>query len=396
MSPKVDDATGAFVAGPAVVWPGAPTGPLAGLTFAAKDLFDVQGHVTGCGNPDWARTHAPARRHAWAVARLLAAGATLVGKTVTDEISLGLLGINRFHGTPLNPRAPDRVPGGSSSGSASAVASGLVDFSLGTDSGGSVRIPASFTGLFGLRPTHGAIPVDGLMTQALSFDTVGFFAADAGLFERVGQVLLPASASVASGGRLGVATDAFALADPQVRQALTNAVARVAGHLSSLEDVTLAPEGLPLWCSNQRTLQAFEFGRTFRDWVERCNPTFSYEVASSLVHGASIAESEMAGPRACRAMVRSRLATLLDGHRWLCLPTAPILPIRRSASLTEMRAAVDRIVHLTCIAGLAGCPQMNLPMGSSDGIPVGLSVIGPPGSDLQLLALAKSVMTEQT
>ncbi|MDB5821090.1 MAG: gatA, partial [Rhizobacter sp.] len=159
---SMNDSTGAFVAAPAVVLAGAATGPLAGLTFAAKDLFDVQGHVTGCGNPDWARTHAPAHRHAWAVAQLLEAGATLVGKTVTDEISLGLLGINRFHGTPLNPKAPDRVAGGSSSGSASAVASGLVDLSLGTDSGGSVRIPSSFCGLFGLRPTHGAIPVDGL------------------------------------------------------------------------------------------------------------------------------------------------------------------------------------------------------------------------------------------
>lgn len=394
MSWNVDDATGAFVAGPAVVWPGAPTGPLAGLTFAAKDLFDVQGHVTGCGNPDWARTHAPARRHAWAVARLLDAGATLVGKTVTDEISLGLLGINRFHGTPLNPRAPDRVAGGSSSGSASAVASGLVDFSLGTDSGGSVRIPASFTGLFGLRPTHGSIPVDGLMTQAPSFDTVGFFADDVGLFEKVGQVLLPPAASTAPAGSLYVATDASELADPAVREALNTAVSRLAAHLSSMQEVTLASEGLPVWCANQRKLQAFEFGLTFKDWIERCNPTFSYEVASSLVYGSSIAESEMAGPRQLRLAVRSHLTRLLDRHRWLCLPTAPILPIRRTASLTEMRAAVDRIVHLTCIAGLAGFPQVTLPMGSSEGIPVGLSVIGPPGSDLQLLALARLVSNE--
>lgn len=162
----MNDALGAFVAGTDVVVQGAAQGPLAGLSFAAKDLFDVQGHVTGCGNPDWLRTHAPARRSAWCVERLLAAGATLVGKTVTDEISLGLLGINRFYGTPVNPRAVDRVAGGSSSGSAAAGAGGLGDVALGTDSGGSVRVPLSHTGVYGLRPTHGAIPVEGMMTQS--------------------------------------------------------------------------------------------------------------------------------------------------------------------------------------------------------------------------------------
>src|SRR3954449_6423562 len=173
------DRYGAFVPHVDVVIQGAGTGPLAGLTFAAKDLFDVRGTVTGSGNPDWERTHTPAPRSAWVVERLLAAGATLVGKTITDEISLGLLGINRFHGTPVNPAAPDRVPGGSSSGSASAVAGNLVDLALGTDSGGSARPPASFCGLYGLRPTHGRVPVDGMEPQSPSFDTCGWFAANA-------------------------------------------------------------------------------------------------------------------------------------------------------------------------------------------------------------------------
>src|SRR5713101_10067840 len=167
---------GAFVPGAIIHRAPRGAGPLSGLSFAAKDLLDVAGVVTGCGNPDWAATHQPAQTDACAVDALLQAGATLVGKTITDEISLGLLGINKFYGTPLNPRAPDRVPGGSSSGSASAVAGGLVDVALGTDSGGSVRIPASFCGLYGLRPTHSRIPTEGMMTQAPSFDTVGYFA----------------------------------------------------------------------------------------------------------------------------------------------------------------------------------------------------------------------------
>src|SRR5436190_20353263 len=148
------DDIGAFVPGQRFRIEGRAGGPLSGLTFAAKDLFDVAGRPTGGGNEDWARTHAIPTRHAWAVQTLLDAGATLIGKTITDEVSLGILGENPFDGTPLNPKAPDRVPGGSSSGSASAVAQELCDTALGTDTGGSVRVPASFCGLYGIRPTH--------------------------------------------------------------------------------------------------------------------------------------------------------------------------------------------------------------------------------------------------
>ncbi len=194
------DPLGAFVPGVDVRLPGRPGGPLAGLTFAAKDLFDVQGFVTGCGNPDWAATHPVAERSAAAVEALLDAGAALVGKTITDEISLGLLGVNRFYGTPLNPRAPDRVPGGSSSGSASAVAGGACDIALGTDSGGSVRVPASFCGLFGLRPTLGRIDARGMMVQSPTFDTVGYFTRDAADI-RQGRVSSPGRANRARDAR---------------------------------------------------------------------------------------------------------------------------------------------------------------------------------------------------
>ena len=169
---------------------GKPGGRLSGLTFVAKDLFDIAGHPTGAGNHDWARTHAIPTKHAWAVQTLLDAGATLVGKSVTDEISLGILGENAFDGTPLNPKAPDRVPGGSSSGSVSAVAQGACDFALGTDTGGSVRVPASFCGVYGIRPTHGRLPLDGMLPQAPSSDTTGWFARDADTFARVSHVLL--------------------------------------------------------------------------------------------------------------------------------------------------------------------------------------------------------------
>ena len=385
----MNDALGAFVAGTPLVVRGAAIGRLSGLTFAAKDLFDVQGHVTGCGNPDWRRTHAPARRSAWCVERLLAAGATLVGKTVTDEISLGLLGINRFDGTPINPRVVNRVAGGSSSGSAAAVAGGLVDVSLGSDSGGSVRVPASFTGIYGLRPTHGAIPVDGLMTQSPSFDTVGFFAADTMHFEALGDVLLPSSEHDGVIDKLLIVDDAFALADEAVRQALAGPVNALSAAVAHVSNIEIAPEGLAYWCSNQRLLQAFEFSRTFAPWVDRVNPTFSFEVGRSLALAARIEESDLTSPRKVRDYVRARLDELLGTSGVLCLPTTPQLPVQRDVKLSEMSRACDRIVELTCIAGLTGLPQISLPLGMTpDGIPVGLSLIGQRGADRQLLELA--------
>ena len=184
---------GAFVPGVEVRIAGRPGGPLAGLAFAAKDLFDVAGVPTGGGNPDWLRVNPVPVRHAALVDRLLASGAALEGKTITDEVSLGILGENAFYGTPRNAAAPGHVPGGSSSGSAAAVAAGLVDFALGSDTGGSVRVPASFCGLHGLRPTHGRLELAGMMAQAPSFDTAGWFARDAGR-EAVGGAHAPGSA----------------------------------------------------------------------------------------------------------------------------------------------------------------------------------------------------------
>src|SRR6201986_1200235 len=199
------DDVGAFVPGPRVRVEGRAGGPLAGLTLAAKDLFDVAGVPTGGGNPDWPTGRPIPTKHSWAVQTLLDGGATLIGKTITDEVSLGILGENAFDGTPKNVRAPGRVPGGSSSGSAAAVAAGICDTALGTDTGGSVRVPASFCGLYGIRPTHGRIDTTGMLPQAPSSDTTGWFARDAETFARVSTVLLGESIPTALPSRLIVA-----------------------------------------------------------------------------------------------------------------------------------------------------------------------------------------------
>src|ERR1700726_2396199 len=231
-----DDDINAFVPGPRVHIEGRPGGPLSGLSFAAKDLFDVAGHPTGGGNPDWAKSNPVPTRHGWAVQRLLDAGAKLIGKTITDEVSLGIVGENPFYGTPINSRAPDRVPGGSSSGSAAAVAAGLCDTALGTDTGGSVRVPASFCGLYGIRPTHGRLDLAGMLPQAPSSDTTGWFARDAATFARVSSVLLGEPLPSGLPTSLIVAVDAFGFADADVAVALRPMVDRLASLIGRVRD----------------------------------------------------------------------------------------------------------------------------------------------------------------
>ncbi len=384
------DGTDFLAPGGALRIEGRTGGPLDGLTFVAKDLFDVAGTVTGCGNPDWARTHGPAERHAFAVSRLLDAGATLVGKTITDEISLGLLGENAFYGTPLNPRAPDRVPGGSSSGSASAVAQGAADAGIGTDTGGSVRVPASFCGLYGIRPTHGRLPLDGMAPQAPSSDTTGWLARDAATFARVsaamfveGEAPLPT--------RLVLLTDAFGFAGPETEAALAPAVARLERLLGPAERALLAPQGLSVWGRAQRTLQMAEAWATFRDWVEREVPAFSYLVARSLMAGATMPAAELPWAALMRDEARARLAQLTAGGAALLMPTTPGPAPLKGLPLPEMDRARDRINCLCAHGGLAGHPQVSLPLGEAGGAPVGLSLIGARGADMSLVALAAAL-----
>jgi amidase len=380
--------TSPFVPGPPLRIAGTPGGPLAGLTFAAKDLFDVAGHPTGGGNPDWAKYSPVPTRHAWAVQRLLDAGADLIGKTVTDEVSLGILGENPFDGTPLNPAAPDRVPGGSSSGSASAVAQALCDTALGTDTGGSVRVPASFCGLHGIRPTHGRLDLSGMLPQAPSSDTTGWFARDARTFARVAEVLLGEPIPATLPTRLVVAVDAFGLADADTAAALQPMVSKLAALVPDVREDLLAPPGLSVWARAQRTLQPHEAWLTFRDWVERVNPRLAFSVARGLVLAAAIPESERGWAALMRAEARARLAWLLPPGTILCLPTTPFPAPPKGMALPASEPLRARITCLAAHGGLTGVPQVSLPGATVDGRPVGLSILGARGGDAALVAVA--------
>jgi amidase len=392
--PPFDDPLDAFCKDTEAYVAGRMGGTLARLTFAAKDIFDVAGHVTGGGNPDWKATHLPAERNAWAVQTLVNAGADMVGKTLTDELTRGILGENAHYGTPINSKALDRVPGGSSSGSAAAVAGGLVDFALGSDTGGSVRIPASFCGLYGLRPTHGRIPLDGILMQAPSYDTIGWFARDAETFARVGEVLLQSQIPEATPPRLVIAQDAFEVADQPVVDALRPKVEMLADLVGGSSTEHLSPGELADWPGQQGVLQSREAWESARDWLDQVNPRLSFEVAQRYMLAGAVTDAEVAAAQAAKAVVVQRMEEVLAGGAVVCLPTTKTTAPATGQSASARTALRLRNSALTCIAGTTGGPQINLPLAEVDGLPVGLSLMGARGSDEMLIGFARRVARE--
>ena len=379
--------TDAYLAGP-------KGRPLSDLKYAAKDIFDVAGFVTGGGNPDWKATHPPADQHAWIVETLLNAGATMVGKTHTDELTRGILGENAHYGTPINSRALGRVPGGSSSGSAAAVAGGLVDFALGSDTGGSVRIPASFCGLWGLRPTHDRIPLEGILKQASSYDTIGWFTRDAATYAQVAQVVFQTSIPDTSPTRIIIAQDLFDEADENVSAALLPIAEKIAAMVGSSTTVKLAPNGLAEWSAQQNVLQSKEAWDTVKDWVDQVNPRFSFWVSERYQFAINLTDAQIDEAAAVRDSLRIRMDEVFADGGFLCLPTAVVPAPLRGLPASAKKDVQSRLSRLTCIAGTTGRPQLSMPLGEVNGMPVGISIMGDRGSDEQLINFACRVEAE--
>jgi len=383
-----DDVYGAFCCDNHASLPSAGTGPLAGLTFAAKDVFDIAGARTGYGHPDWLATHDPATETAEAVAQIVGAGAVLVGRTVCDELCYSLSGANSHYGAPRNPRAADRLAGGSSSGSAVAVAGGLVDFALGTDCGGSIRVPAAYCGVYGVRPTHGAVSLAGAYPFAPSFDTAGWLARDPALLMAIGQVLLRDQAEPRPLGRLVIAEDAFERTDANTRDALAGAVDHLASAVGRVELITVSPEGLEDWLDAFRIVQAAEIWGSLGAWISRVRPALGPGVRERFAAAAEVSKTERSAAAARCEKIFGRLHDTIAPGDMLCLPTTPGPAPRVTAGSGEVELADRRrAMALLCIAGLGGLPQVTIPAGAVDGAPVGLSVVGPRGSDLDLLRL---------
>lgn len=381
----------AFCPGPAITIPGRGDGPLSGLTFAAKDVFDVAGYVTGCGNPTWAATHQAADATSPVVEALLDAGASLVGKTIADEMAFSLNGENVHFGTPVNPRAPGRLPGGSSSGSAAAVAGGAVEVALGTDTAGSVRLPAGFCGLFGIRVTHGRVPMTGVVPLAPSFDALGWFARDPEMLARVGSIFLGPVEAAPMPDRVLIVDDAFALADRRARTALAPAVDAVTAALGPPRDIILDGAGLETWVPHFRILQGWEAWRCHGDWITAARPEFGPGIADRFSWAATVTLADVEPAAAFRARVTETLDVMLRDGAVLCLPTTPAIAPQLRTPQSELEEFRSQALALSCIAGLAGLPQITLPIAEVDDCPLGLSLIGRRGADEMLLRAALEV-----
>jgi len=311
----------------------------------------------------------------------------VIGKTVCDEFFYSVSGANAHYGTPINPRAPGRLPGGSSSGSAAATAAGVCDFALGSDTGGSVRVPAAFCGLYGIRPTHGRLDPSGMMAMAPSFDVAGWLAGGPGVFRRVGEVLLDRARVAAPIERLIVLEDAFEQADAEVAALLRSSLDDMARDLPKARRERAAPDGLDPWRECFRIIQAGETWTSYGEFVTTHRPRLGPGIRERIEFAAKVSAPDVATAREQQAQARDRIRAMTPPGTVLALPTAPCIAPLLDTPPDGLESFRVRVMRLTCIAGLSGLPQVSLPIGSIASCPVGLSFVGWAGGDEALLEL---------
>jgi amidase len=362
---------------------------LAGKRLAVKDVFEVEGLTAGGGNPAWLAEQTPTNRTALPVRALLEQGAQWIGKTVTDELTYSLAGINAHYGTPVNPADAARIPGGSSSGSAVAVAAGHADIGLGTDCGGSVRLPASYCGIWGIRPTHGRIPSDGCLTLAHSFDTVGWFTRDPQLlcdiFEVLAHSKVPDRVNEAV---LRVPGQLLPLLDDAARTRFNETIATLGG----VESAPPVDADLDQWAQAFRVLQGAEIAQRYRAWAQAHIESFGADIRRRFELVMTLTESDVLHAQQVRVQAIRAMAHAFNASSvyWI-MPTQPWIAPRTDASLDEVDAVRARSQQMLCIAGLAGLPQVTMPWTTFESAPLGISIIGARGDDEGVLAVARAM-----
>ncbi|MFK3937880.1 amidase [Alkalihalobacillus sp. NPDC078783] len=365
------------------------TGLLDSFTFAVKDVFSIKGVTSSAGNPDWLRTHKPSTSHAPTIKRLLQAGATLLGTTHTDELMYSLNGENAHYGTPLNPRKPGHIPGGSSSGSASAAAAGDVDFAIGTDTGGSVRIPSAYCGLYGFRPTHGAVSIDGVIPLAKRFDTVGWMAQEIQTMVTVGDVLLQekggASESFTS---ILLPNEAWALVEEESVEALQGALHTLKKKLERSETRSITKNGLNEWKETFRIAQAYEAWQAHGEWITETNPAFGPGISERFTMAKLITNEQFEKAVQEQEIIKNQMNALIKPNTILAIPTVPGSAHLVNLAPEQIEQRRNSTLQLSCIAGLAGLPQLTIPIESKNG-PIGLSLIAGANQDLKLLSFGQ-------
>ncbi|KAL3356902.1 hypothetical protein AABB24_017521 [Solanum stoloniferum] len=399
---------------------GSDSDELNGLTFAVKDIFDLEGQITGFGNPDWGKTHSAAKSTAPTVVSLLKSGATCIGKTVMDEMAYSINGENFHYGTPVNPVAPDRVPGGSSSGSAVAVGAKIVDFALGTDTGGSVRVPASYCGIYGIRPSHGVVSIDGVIPMAQSFDTVGWFARDARILKQVGRVLIQSDHESKGLSKFIVAEDCFKLLDSKSNQQLigilVDSVRKLYGSDQMIKYVSIGEyieENVPSLkrfmtietCSNDyipsslralsaamRLLQKYEFKENHGEWVTDVKPSLGPGIAERVQDALKTTiDEDIDVCRTVKTELLAALSALLGDCGVLAIPTVPGPPPKLKTETTTLEGFRAKAFSLLSIAGVSGFCQVSIPLGIQDNLPISVSLLANHGSDWFLLNVVEAI-----
>lgn len=388
----MQDTVGAWVPHGRFSLPPTSEGSLSGMTFAVKDLYHIAGIPTGAGNPTWLSTHDTPHHTSPLVEQLRAAGASVAGKVITDELAYSLNGDNIHYGTPVNVNAPGRVTGGSSSGSAAAVAARLVDFALASDTGGSTRVPASYCGIWGLRTTHGLLTTEHVVPLHPSFDTMNWFAHDADTFSRVAQVLLPATDFKAR--RVLKPAAVWALASEDFQEALTdvlNKAVKLIGSPAQEISFTKPDQTLEQWRLAYVAHGASEAWALHGDWITEHQPTFSAPIAGRWEAAKKVTPAEAQAAIQTTAMIRQQIRDILADDAIVVMPSAAGLAPLLNATGADVDAMRTRTMHITCIGGISGVCQVSIPYRNAAGLPVGVSLMGPAGSDLALIALAKQI-----
>ncbi|KAL5748780.1 hypothetical protein ACOSQ2_026077 [Xanthoceras sorbifolium] len=389
--------------------------PLTSLTFAVSDVFDIEGYVTGFGHPDWARTHEPASRTATVVSNLVEGGATCVGKTIVDELAYSINGTNKHYGTPTNPAAHSRVPGGSSSGAAVAVAAKLVDFSLGVDTVGGVRVPAAFCGIMGFRSSHGAVSQMGIIPVATSLDTVGWFARDPNILRRVGHVLLHLPFAVQRSPRqIIIADDCFELLKipiDRVDRVLIKSTEKLFGRqvlkhenlgdyfnskvpsLKGFHKTNGELKTLPLrmLANVMRLLQRHEFKHNHEDWINSVKPTLDAAILAQVHEMMEMDDAEIENCKSIRNEMRVAINSLLKDDGLLVIPTTGYLPPKLGGKELLSEDYQNCAFSLLSISSISGCCQVTVPLGQHDKCPISVSFIARHGGDRFLLDSVQSM-----
>lgn len=386
---NIKDTVGAWVPHGHFSLPATSEGALSGLTFAVKDLFHIAGVATGAGNPTWLNTHPIPTVTSPLIEKLRAAGASVEGKVITDELAYSLNGDNMHYGTPRNINAAGRVTGGSSSGSAAAVAAKLVDFALATDTGGSTRVPASYCGIWGLRTTHGLLSTENVVPLHQSFDTMNWFAHDAQTFLKVAKVLLPATSFKARRVLKPVAV--WALASEDFQQPMQDVLQKLTTLLdTTAQDIsfTKPDETLEQWRLSYVAHGASEAWSLHGKWIQENNPVFSPPITGRWQAASQVTPEQAQTAKNHTAQIRQQVRDLLADDAVVVLPSAAGLAPLVDATGADVDAMRTRTMHITCIGGISGVCQVSIPYLNADGIPVGVSLMGPAGSDLALIELA--------